>query len=149
MNNTQKFAERLFELLIDNDIKPANLADRLGVNRKVISRYVKGKRLPSVDMAIRMSQHFECTIDFLLGRSDNNGKTEVVNAPLFKDRIVYLLQFFNKTKYVISKETHIDQSVIYDWQKGTVSPSMNSIIKLADYFDCSVEFVIGRTHNLY
>ena len=143
MNNLQKFAERLSELLIDHEIKPANLADALGVNRKVISRYVNAERLPDIDMAIRMSKYFDCTIDFLLGRSDKDCPCQLLPRPKFDQRLQFLLQFFKTTKYRIQIDTGIDQSVIYDWQKGTVSPSMESVVRLADYFECSVEFVLG------
>ena len=63
----RKFAERLSELLAERGMKPAHLARELGVTRAVIGRYVNGEHLPSLDMAVRLSACFGCSIDFLLG----------------------------------------------------------------------------------
>lgn len=144
MSNLQKFVERLSELLIDHEMKAANLADALGVTRKTISRYRRGERLPDIDTALRMSAYFHCSLDFLLGRSDTGAEFDPLPRPLFKDRFAFLLDFFKTTKYRLIKDTQIDESVVYDWQKGTVSPRLESILILADYFGCSVEFVLGR-----
>lgn len=144
MSILEKFVERLRELLTDHEMKPAHLAKELGVTRKVICRYTNGERLPSLNMAFRLSGYFHCSIDFLLGRSDEGSEFEPLPLPPFKDRLPYLVDFFKKTKANISKEAHIDESIIYDWLKGRSTPSLESITALADYFDCSVEFILGR-----
>lgn len=74
---------------------------------------------------------------------------KALNLNLFPFRrsrigLPYLVDFFKKTKANISKEAHIDESIIYDWLNGRSTPSLESIIALADYFDCSVEFILGR-----
>ena len=48
------------------------------------------------------------------------------------------------TDYRVSIETGITKSTFTDWKNGRSTPSLESIIALADYFDCSVEFVLGR-----
>ena len=144
MSNLQKFVERLSELLSDREMRAANLAKELGVTRKVISRYLNGERLPSLGMAFRMSAYFHCSIDFLLGRSDTGAEFDPLPPPPFKERLPFLLDFFKKSRYRIARDAHINESIIYDWQNGTSSPSLESIIALADYFECSIEFVLGR-----
>lgn len=64
MSILEKFVERLRELLTDHEMKPAHLAKELGVTRKVICRYTNGERLPSLNMAFRLSGYFHCSIDF-------------------------------------------------------------------------------------
>ena len=144
MDKMQKFAERLSELLTERNMRPAHLAKELGVTNKVISRYVNGERIPDLRMAIRLSEYFQCSIDFLLGRSDEGIGYKPKAVISFKERLPYLMEFFHVTKYRLAKETPINESVIYDWQNGLYSPSLDSIIILADYFECTVEFIIGR-----
>lgn len=98
MSILEKFVERLRELLTDHEMKPAHLAKELGVTRKVICRYTNGERLPSLNMAFRLSGYFHCSIDFLLGRSDEGSEFEPLPLPPFKDRLPYLVDFFKKPK---------------------------------------------------
>ena len=36
------------------------------------------------------------------------------------------------------------QSQISNWEKGTTEPSANALIKLADFFDVTTDFLLGR-----
>ena len=47
------------------------LADKLGVNRQVIKTWETGTRHIKAHDLIALADHFDCTIDFLVGRSDN------------------------------------------------------------------------------
>ena len=144
MDNLLKFAERLSELLTERGMKPAHLARELGVTRAVIGRYVNGEHLPSLDMAVRLSACFGCSIDFLLGRSDAGSDFTPLPPPPFRERLTFLLTFFRTTKYRLIREAGLDESTVYDWQSGRITPGLNSLIALAEHFGCSVEFVLGR-----
>lgn len=144
MDNKQHFVERLSELLIDHEMKPASLAKEIGVDRKIISRYMSGTRYPDFSMALRLSAYFHCSIDFLLGRSDTGASFDPLPAPPFAERIEYVISFFGKTKYRVAKDTSISESTLYNWKFNRSSPTLENIITLADYFECSIEFILGR-----
>ena len=44
-------------------------------------------------------------------------------------------------------ECHIRKSLIYDMEKRNYTPSSEILEKIADYFDCSVDYLLGRTDN--
>lgn len=144
MDNKQHFVERLSEFLIDYEMKPASLAKEIGVDRKIISRYMSGTRYPDFSMALRLSAYFHCSIDFLLGRSDTGASFDPLPAPPFAERIEYVISFFGKTKYKVAKDTSISESTLYNWKFNRSSPTLENIITLADYFECSIEFILGR-----
>ena len=144
MSNLQHFVERLSELLIDHEMKPANLAKELGVGWKMISRYMNGTRYPDLTMALRMSAYFHCSIDFLLGRSDTGASFVPLPMPPFSERIEYVLSFYGKTKYRVAKDTSISESTLYNWKFNRSAPTLENIIALADYLESSVEFILGR-----
>lgn len=63
------------------------LAQKLGLNNKSsISQYENGDAIPSDDIKFEMSKIFNCSIDYLLGKSDirNPEQAEVVNEELLK-----------------------------------------------------------------
>ena len=44
-------------------------------------------------------------------------------------------------------ECNIRKSLIYDMEKRDWTPSAEVIEKIADYLDCSVDYLLGRTDN--
>lgn len=44
-------------------------------------------------------------------------------------------------------ECNLTKSFIYDLEKRAASPSCDKISRIADYFDCSVDYLLGRTDN--
>ena len=65
-----KFAERLYELRIDNNLSRVELALKLSVSVRLISYWENGKRECDFDMLIRIADLFSVSVDFLLGRCE-------------------------------------------------------------------------------
>ena len=53
-----------------------------------------------------------------------------------------LLQSYGVTPYKVSKETGISQSTLSDWKKGKITPKSDTMKKIADYFDVSVDYLM-------
>lgn len=47
----------------------------------------------------------------------------------------------------VSDATGISTGNLSDWKKGRCLPSAEKLEKLADYLDCSVDYLLGRTNN--
>ena len=62
-----EFGNTLKTLRLQNNFTQAQLAQRLGVTKSVISAYETGLRMPSYDVLISISQIFKVTTDYLLG----------------------------------------------------------------------------------
>lgn len=45
----------------------------------------------------------------------------------------------------LSKSTGISSGNISDWKSGRSKPGLESLLKIADYFDCSVDYLLDRT----
>ena len=59
-------------------------------------------------------------------------------------QFIKLLKNNKVSRYKLQKNTEISKSTMYYWQIGKSIPTMDSIIKLAKFFNCSIDFVIGR-----
>ncbi len=53
-----------------------------------------------------------------------------------------LLEKSNKTSYQVSKETGISQTAFSNWKSGRSEPGLESLKKLSDYFDVSIEYFL-------
>lgn len=46
---------------------------------------------------------------------------------------------------ILAKEMHISQGTYNNWENEKTQPSIEQLIDLADFFDVSVDYVIGHT----
>lgn len=47
----------------------------------------------------------------------------------------------------LAKQIETTQSNIGRWENGTNEPTASQLIKLANYFDCSIDFLVGRVDD--
>ena len=144
MEVLSKCAEILDELMFDEGINGKTLAAQIGISKQQIYYVLNRKRQPSLDVLLRIADRFSCTTDFLLGREPESRAKTFCTPPPFSERLAFLMEHFHTNKYRLCKEIPITHSVIYNWQRGKYDPSLDYIIKLADHFDCSIDFIIGR-----
>lgn len=62
-----------------------------------------------------------------------------------KNRIRALRAEKNITQLRLSMELEVAQETISAYEKGKYSPSLNTLVKLADLFDVSIDYLIGRS----
>lgn len=60
-------------------------------------------------------------------------------------RIRYLMEAHGLTQYALAKRLGISQSTICNWLNGKKEPSIESLWKVADFFDLTVDYLIGRS----
>lgn len=70
------FNERLKSLRNKKSISQYELAERLNLTRGQIGNYEQGKRQPDYETLMKIADFFDCTIDFLIGKSDEPSLTE-------------------------------------------------------------------------
>lgn len=149
MDELSVFAERFKDLLSENGLKPTKLAYLLGIPKNTICRYARGFQLPNLKMATMLADYFDCGIDYLLGRTDERKSVSNNSVIPFTTRFQDLMKEFGTNKYRISKATDLHPSILYRWQSGQCSPELDSLIILANYFDCSVEYILGRINTAW
>ncbi|MDE6102752.1 MAG: helix-turn-helix transcriptional regulator [Ruminococcus sp.] len=66
---------------------------------------------------------------------------------MFTDIFVSFLQWKKITPYRVAKETGISQGLMNEYKSGKKLPTLQNVTKIADYLDCSVDYLLGRTNN--
>lgn len=66
---------------------------------------------------------------------------------MFTDIFVEILQEKGVTPYQVAKNTGISQGLMGEYKKGIKMPTISNLIKIADYLDCSVDYLLGRSDN--
>lgn len=148
MNNStvDNFVNTLNDLLIENELSQSEFSEKIGTTPATVSRYLSEKQFPEVELSIKIADRFNCSLDFLFGRSDENKPKSFCKCPPFAERFLFLLQYFKINQSKLRKKTAISKSAMYYWSSGKRKPTMESIIKLANYFNCSIDFILGRVN---
>lgn len=67
----KEFAENLKNLRTKKGLTQTQLADRLWLNKSIISAYENEQRMPSLDVLVKLSYEFNVSMEFLLGIEKN------------------------------------------------------------------------------
>lgn len=64
---------------------------------------------------------------------------------LFEDRLRALRQDKDLTQEKLSKKLNIDRKTLSNYETGYRTPSIYLVVKMADYFNVSTDYLLGRT----
>ncbi len=137
------FSERLVSLMKEDGLNSETLAAKIGVSSSMIRRWSKYDYNASLSGLVCLANYFECSIDYLVGRSDDYGTATFKQIPPFGEQIKMILEETHATIYDICKHTTFDWQTFNSWYKGSV-PKLNSLVQLADYFNISIDMLVGR-----
>lgn len=137
-------SENLKDLLNEAEINAPALALATGIDPSTILTLLRGEGLPYVDTLVSLADHFRCSTDYLLGLTDRLEDIPFKKRPPFSEQLTFLLNHFKITKYRLEKQTGLSEKTVNRWHNGKTQPTVESLIRLAKYFDCSVDFILGR-----
>ena len=72
--------EKLSKLRKENNYTQEQLADILGVSRQAISKWESNITYPETDKLIRMSELFDCSLDYLLKDAEETVRNNQSNS---------------------------------------------------------------------
>ena len=85
------------ELRTALSLTQSELAQQLGLNQSAIGKYERGELEPSISTLKKMSLIFDCSIDFIVGHSDDFGNVTVQGtAPQFSAEEIELVRIFKR-----------------------------------------------------
>ncbi|MNL99732.1 HTH-type transcriptional regulator ImmR [compost metagenome] len=70
----QQFSDRLKTLRKQAGLTQKEMANKLNIQRVTYSHYETGRSQPSIDTLVILALIFECSIDYLVGVSENPKK---------------------------------------------------------------------------
>lgn len=63
------FWKRFYELCIKNNTKPVPVVKELGIAVGLTTKWKNGS-VPNGDTLVKLADYFDCSIDYLMGRTD-------------------------------------------------------------------------------
>lgn len=65
------FTDVFSQLLQEKNLKPYHLSKEISVSSGLVSDYVNGKKMPSLENIVKIADCLNVSVDFLLGRTSN------------------------------------------------------------------------------
>lgn len=143
MDVLKGFSERLIELMQENGLNAEKLSKKLGVAPTIIRRWCLPQKDIYYSNLLQAANYFNCSLDFLCGRSDIVLDFVPQECPPFMEWLPTVIKERGKSTYKIFKDTRIKSSYFAKWRKGR-EPLLSSLGILADYLDCSLDRLVGR-----
>ena len=144
MNILSNLSDTLNEILTIRGLTKSALAEGSGIPVSCISQYVNGKQAPYLDSLIKLADYLHCSIDYLLGRTDDCSEKTYKSCPPFAERLEALRKEKKLPSNKIYDREGISKSSYYEWRRGASLPTLENLVSLAKVFDCSVDYILGR-----
>lgn len=71
-------------------------------------------------------------------------RTVIILANLFWERFYNMCTQHNTKPNPVAKEINISSGIVSKWKTVGTLPNGETLIKLAEYFNCSVDYLLGR-----
>ena len=74
-------------------------------------------------------------------------KTPLPESNTFADRLWWLMQVHGDTVAIVSKVCHVSFRTISVYLNGHENPKVKVVLALADYYNVTTDFLLGRTRT--
>lgn len=65
----------------------------------------------------------------------------------FSERLTQLRGERGVSQAAVSKALNVSRYTIYSYEKGKTAPTLDGLVALADYFDVTLDYLLGRTEE--
>ncbi len=144
MSASYSFSEFLKDKLIQQGQNVFAFSKLIGIDDFVISRWVNEQFLPSLNNIEVIADYFDISIDYIIGLKELADYKKAKLKENFPLRLRKLLHINHITPYKLAKDCRFGSSTVSKWLLKKCLPGIDSLIKLAKYFNCSVDYLVGR-----
>lgn len=64
------FSTRVQSLMTENSISQKELADRIHLTPSALNRYLRGNRMPNLELLLQLADFFQVSVSYLLGETE-------------------------------------------------------------------------------
>lgn len=140
------FSQRLKELRLKKGLTQTELGEKVGVKQNTFTNWENGKREPNFETLLKLASILNTTTSYLLGESDiyyGYGSKEF-KVKIFGTRLREVRKSKKLTQVELANMLNISQKSYSHWETQKTEPTLENVVKLADLFDVSLDWLFGR-----
>jgi len=135
--------KQIKELINDNDINALKEYFKFN-STATIYDWLTNKYLPNFENIIKLADYFKVNLDFLLGLSENFDEVIPKEIPPFHEHFKKVIEQQKSSQYKMLKDHIVSRGHLNSWINKKHLPSVENLVKIADYFKISVDELVGR-----
>lgn len=135
--------DRIKSLAKEKGIKLKFICSKLGVAESYIGNVKSGRDRMTPERLEIIADILDTTPEYLSGNSEEITIPESQNNA-FSIRLKQLRESSGDSQYAFADKFGISQSTIGNWEAGKREPSFGTLLNLADYFNVSTDYLLGR-----
>ena len=143
------FVSVLDELLEEKGTNIKLFAPEIKTHADVLYAYKRDNYLPSIPTAMKIANYFDCSLNYLMGIDEDKKNSKFTNSydiSKFYPRYEALLNKEGIKHFSLCKKIDLNVSSLKNWKDGK-PPKMEPLIKIAQYFGVSIDYLIGRSDS--
>lgn len=137
------FKDTFNELLKESDKTIKQVSIELNTSPFVVLKWKHKLTDVKLKSLIKLADYFDCSVEFLCGKTKRQKDFEPRRCPPFGERMVKVLKEKGCSTYRLFKDTAIKPAQYHHWRKGT-EPLLSSLETVAEYLGVTLDYLIGR-----
>ncbi len=143
MEEKVNFGESLGEILNNRNIKIKDFGKAINVSLATVYSWLSNSTEPNLSALISSADYLKCSIEFLIGRSEDESVMVGKNYPSLTQRIKEVMKEAGISSYKLRKISKYDGAYFYNWEHGS-EPLLSTLVELSKLFECTIDYLIGR-----
>lgn len=131
------------ELRLKRGLKQSELAQMASISREAVGNYERGDRIPNIEITQKIATALEVDINELLDKN-NEGKSP--GETLLSKRLFELREEKGLNQSDVADAVGISYISVGNYENAARIPKADVVVKLADFFDVSSDYLLGRTN---
>ena len=132
---------RIKQLRKQHSLSQEEFANKIGVSQTTVTAWETGKAEPASSIIVKIANYFNVTTDFIL-----DVKTSELPFVL-GSKIKQLRRSRNLNQSEFGKILNVSQQAVTAWETNKRIPGADTLLFLANYFNVSVDELLGRDIN--
>ena len=140
--------ETFRRIRLGRGISQSKAAHAAGVSTTQYQNYEYGKSEPTASVLFALADFYDVTLDYLVGFSpfpDYSSSEDLTPFPYLCERMKLLRDAKKMDVFDIAELLDISPRSYAGYEAGEVLPRLRTICAIADYFDVSIDYLIGRS----
>lgn len=140
---------RFEDLRKDRELKQKDIAKVLNVLEDRYSKWERGIDDIPLVKSNELANFHKVSLDYLLGLSDVNSKTEKkeINLKLLCERLLELRKENGLTQKQLGNKVGFSQTTYSGYENGTSVPTTFKVYYIALFYGVSFDYLVGRTNK--
>lgn len=138
---------RIYAIREENELTQKELADILGVDRTIISKWEIGDCIPSIEKVNLISNYFNVSLDYIFNLTKTkfvNKIREELNSKIIGERLFLVRKSKNLTLYDLASELNTTQSTISAYENGKTIILTAFAIQICRKYKISMDWLYGK-----